>query len=312
MRAAFAREVGAGGYDCRCTAMRIALVSPVFVDVPGGRDAAHRGAGRAASRRRGHDVRVLAPYDPDDRLAARLHRGARPAGRAAPDYLVPLGRTIGFPMNGAVSNLALTPYAISTLRRELAAGATTSSMCTSPSRRWSAGTRLVLARCRSSAPSTATPRTASPTTIANLLGARRRAQPPARADRRLRGGGVDGPALLRRALPGHPQRRRRARAAPAGPKPRRDPLRIALRRPGRGAQGPARAAARLRGAARRIVPRAADVVGAEPEEVAPCCSTTRGVTRSGKVDDDDEARAAARGRRARARRRWAARASAWC
>ena len=52
---------------------------------------------------------MLSPYDPDDRLARRMHGGAAPAARPAPDYLVPLGRTIGFPANGAVSNLAHTP-----------------------------------------------------------------------------------------------------------------------------------------------------------------------------------------------------------
>jgi phosphatidylinositol alpha-mannosyltransferase len=70
----------------------------------------------------GHHVRVFAPYDPPDRLAARLHKGARPQDRALPDFVVPLGRTVGFPANGAVSNLAFTPSSVSTLRRELAAG----------------------------------------------------------------------------------------------------------------------------------------------------------------------------------------------
>ena len=57
----------------------------------------------------GHEVRLLAPYDPDDRLARVTHRGARPQERPLPDHVVPLGRTIGFPMNGAVSNLARFP-----------------------------------------------------------------------------------------------------------------------------------------------------------------------------------------------------------
>jgi phosphatidylinositol alpha-mannosyltransferase len=70
----------------------------------------------------GHHVRVFAPYDPPDRLAARLHKGAAPQDRALPDFVVPLGRTIGFPANGAVSNIAFTPSSVSTLRRELAAG----------------------------------------------------------------------------------------------------------------------------------------------------------------------------------------------
>ena len=70
----------------------------------------------------GHDVRVLAPYDPDDRRAAILHRGTRPQPRPIPEWLVPLGGTIGWAFNGAVSNLAGTPSTISTLRRELRAG----------------------------------------------------------------------------------------------------------------------------------------------------------------------------------------------
>jgi phosphatidylinositol alpha-mannosyltransferase len=58
--------------------------------------------------RRGDDVRVLAPFDPPGRLSRALHRAA-PEARAMPDYLVPLGRTVGFGANGAVSNLAPFP-----------------------------------------------------------------------------------------------------------------------------------------------------------------------------------------------------------
>jgi len=57
---------------------------------------------------RGHDVRVLAPVDPPGRLSRALHRA--PAERLQlPDYLVPLGRTMGFGANGSVSNLAPFP-----------------------------------------------------------------------------------------------------------------------------------------------------------------------------------------------------------
>jgi len=70
----------------------------------------------------GQDLRVLAPYDRDDRRSAWLHRGARPQRRSAPDWLIPLGGTIGWPSNGAVSNLAGTPSAVAKLRRELRAG----------------------------------------------------------------------------------------------------------------------------------------------------------------------------------------------
>jgi phosphatidyl-myo-inositol alpha-mannosyltransferase len=57
---------------------------------------------------RGHDVSVLAPYDPPGRVSRALHR-ASPEAREMPDYLVPLGRTVGFGANGAVSNLAPFP-----------------------------------------------------------------------------------------------------------------------------------------------------------------------------------------------------------
>jgi len=58
--------------------------------------------------RRGHDVRVLAPVDPPGRLSRALHRA--PAERLElPDYLTPLGRTMGFGANGSVSNLAPFP-----------------------------------------------------------------------------------------------------------------------------------------------------------------------------------------------------------
>src|SRR5207237_7934311 len=70
----------------------------------------------------GHYVRVLAPFDPSDRLGAALHRGARPQPLDAPDYLIGLGRTLGFKANGAVSNLSITPYGVATMHQELRTG----------------------------------------------------------------------------------------------------------------------------------------------------------------------------------------------
>jgi phosphatidylinositol alpha-mannosyltransferase len=101
--------------------MRIALVSSYSWTYPGG-VTRHIEALAEQYIAAGHDVRVLSPVDPDDRLTRRLHRGARPSQRPLPDYLVPLGRTLGFPSNGAVSNVA---YGVSTLvglRRELERG----------------------------------------------------------------------------------------------------------------------------------------------------------------------------------------------
>ena len=65
----------------------------------------------------------MAPYDPDDRLARVLHRGASPQQRPLPDYVIPVGRTFGLPMNGAVSNLS-GPFGetIGVLGRELRSG----------------------------------------------------------------------------------------------------------------------------------------------------------------------------------------------
>jgi phosphatidyl-myo-inositol alpha-mannosyltransferase len=76
----------------------------------------------AELRRAGHDARILAPLDPDDALSARLHRGARPQSLPVPEHVVSLGRTVGIPANGAVSNMALTPTSVLAMRRELRDG----------------------------------------------------------------------------------------------------------------------------------------------------------------------------------------------
>ena len=51
-----------------------------------------------------------------------MHRGAAPERRPLPDYLVPLGRTVGIPANGAVSNLAISAESVGALGRELRHG----------------------------------------------------------------------------------------------------------------------------------------------------------------------------------------------
>jgi phosphatidyl-myo-inositol alpha-mannosyltransferase len=101
--------------------MRVALVSPYSWTYPGG-VTRHIESLATQLAVKGHDVRVLAPFDPDVRRTALLHRGARPQPRQLPDWLVPLGGTAGYPSNGAVSNLAGSPSAISRLRRELRNG----------------------------------------------------------------------------------------------------------------------------------------------------------------------------------------------
>ncbi len=101
--------------------VRVALVSPYSYTYPGG-VGRHVEALAEELSEQGHEVRLLAPYDPDDRLARVTHRGARPQPRALPDYVIPLGRTIGLPMNGAVSNLSVFPDAVGRLGRELRTG----------------------------------------------------------------------------------------------------------------------------------------------------------------------------------------------
>src|SRR4051794_21248462 len=101
--------------------MRIALVSPYSWTYPGG-VTRHIEALADQFIAAGHDVSVLAPFDPDDRLAARMHGGARPEQRPLPEYLIPLGRTIGLPFNGAVSNCPLTVNPLLASRRALREG----------------------------------------------------------------------------------------------------------------------------------------------------------------------------------------------
>ena len=100
--------------------MRIALVSPYSWTYQGGVNR-HVEALAEQFIARGDHVRVLAPWDPPDRISRRLHR-SHPELREAPDYLVPLGRTLGIGANGAVSNLSVFPEGPISLRRELRAG----------------------------------------------------------------------------------------------------------------------------------------------------------------------------------------------
>jgi phosphatidylinositol alpha-mannosyltransferase len=101
--------------------VRIALISPYSWTYPGG-VTRHIEALSAELAAHGHEPRILAPFDPDDALSARLHRGARPQRRESPENFVALGRTIGIPANGAVSNLTGTPHSVFALRRELRNG----------------------------------------------------------------------------------------------------------------------------------------------------------------------------------------------
>jgi phosphatidylinositol alpha-mannosyltransferase len=101
--------------------VRIALLSPYSWTYPGG-VTRHIEALACELRAKGHEADVLSPFDPDDRLSLRLHRTARPQRRPVPEGFVSLGRTVGVPANGAVSNAALTPHAVFATRRALRVG----------------------------------------------------------------------------------------------------------------------------------------------------------------------------------------------
>jgi phosphatidylinositol alpha-mannosyltransferase len=100
--------------------MRIAFVSPYSWTYQGGVNR-HVDALAGELLGRGHEVRVLAPWDPNDRLSKWLHRAPADDG-PCPDYVLPLGRTVGFGANGAVSNLCISPSGVVRMRRELRAG----------------------------------------------------------------------------------------------------------------------------------------------------------------------------------------------
>jgi phosphatidylinositol alpha-mannosyltransferase len=100
--------------------VRIALVSPYSWTYQGGVNR-HVEALAEEFIDRGHHVRVLAPFDPPDRLSKVLHRAPAEA-REAPDYLIGVGRTIGIGANGAVSNLSVFPEGVTAARRELRDG----------------------------------------------------------------------------------------------------------------------------------------------------------------------------------------------
>jgi phosphatidyl-myo-inositol alpha-mannosyltransferase len=101
--------------------MRVAILSPYSWTYPGG---VTRHIEALAERfiDDGHHVRVLAPYDPQDRFGSVLHRGARPQPMQQPDYLVSLGRTLSLKANQAVSNVSVTPHAMATALQELRTG----------------------------------------------------------------------------------------------------------------------------------------------------------------------------------------------
>ncbi|MDQ3728870.1 MAG: glycosyltransferase family 4 protein, partial [Actinomycetota bacterium] len=97
--------------------MRIAIVSPYSWSFPGGVNR-HVDALTDELWRRDHEVRVMAPFDPPDRLT-RLTHSSEPQITELPDHIQSLGRSIGIGANGSVSNLSTFPEGVSALRRSL-------------------------------------------------------------------------------------------------------------------------------------------------------------------------------------------------
>ena len=266
--------------------MRAALVSPYSWTYPGG-VTRHIEALAGELVAGGHEIRVYAPFDRDTRATALMHRGARPQVRERPEWLVPLGGTIGWPLNGAVSNLAGTPSAISTLRRELRAFAPDVVHLhepVAPVVGWDALTSA-------DAPLVATfhcySEVVPPHLIAALLGSRRKlnhltlrlavSEAAAWTGRRFHGGhyrivpnGVTLPAggvpAPRRRMPGEP-----LRIVFVGQAVERKGLPVLLR-----------AFEALRGQ----VPAELTIVGATQDEIAPLLVDAAGVTALGRIDDD--------------------------
>ncbi|MFL5819380.1 MAG: flippase-like domain-containing protein [Solirubrobacteraceae bacterium] len=263
---------------------RIALVSPYSWTYPGG-VTRHIEALARRFLALGHEVRVLAPTDPDDRLSRWLHRGAAPEPRSLPDYVVPLGRTVGLPANGAVSNLSLTPYGVSTMRRELRHGGFDVVHLhepVAPALCWDAlvSTRAPLVgtfHCYSENPVS--------NNLANLIGARRMlnhlrvriavSEAAAWTGRRFYGGHYrvipNGVAVDWPPPPDRLGDRRELRIAFVGQAVERKGLAVLLR---------------AFEALREQVPARLQVVGATEEEVRPLLLDTRGVEVLGKVADE--------------------------
>jgi phosphatidylinositol alpha-mannosyltransferase len=266
--------------------MRVALVSPYSWTYPGG-VTRHIEALADSFIAGGHEVRVLAPFDPDDRLATLLHRGAAPQRRPAPDYLIPLGRTFGFPANGAVSNISARAAGLSQMRRELRSGRFDVVHVHEPIAPVLGWDACVSAR----APLVGTFHCYSTSRVsnngANLLGARRVlnhlhvriavSEAAAWTAQRFFGGRYrivpNGVALPDASAPREPADR--LRLAFVGQAVERKGLPVLLR---------------AFEALREHIPVELTVVGASEEEIAPLLLDARGVVALGRVDDERKRR----------------------
>ena len=280
------------------TGMRIALVSPYSWSYPGG-VTRHIGALAERFLQDGHYVRVLAPFDPPGRLSTALHRGARPQPIELPDYVVSLGRTVGFKANGAVSNLSITPHGIATLQRELRTGGFDVVHVhepVAPMLGWVAADSIRL-------PLVGTFHSYSnkrlPNTVGNLLGARRVlnhlhvriavSEAAAWTGRRWFGGDY---RVIPNGVHVDPER-----ATLAALRPVDDKLKIAFVGQAVERKG-LPMLLRAFEALREHIPTELTVIGPTEAEIAPMMLDARGVHALGKVDEETQAARARGGRRA--------------
>ena len=84
-------------------ALRVGIVCPYSLDVPGGVQAHVLGLARALIRQ-GHSVDVLAPAGADTPV---------------PDFVTPAGRALGVPYNGSVARITFGPVSYARVRRWL-------------------------------------------------------------------------------------------------------------------------------------------------------------------------------------------------
>src|SRR5947209_6732057 len=268
--------------------MRIALVSPYSWTYPGG-VTRHIEALAEQFLAAGHEVRVLAPVDPPGRLAAFLHRGARPQPLRPPEYVISLGRTVGFKANGAVSNLSITPYGVATMHHELRTGGYDVVHVhepVAPLTGWLATdwTRLPLVGTFHSYSNKWLPNG-----IANLIGARRVlnhlhvriavSEAAAWTGRRWFGGHY-------KVIPNGVQVDR-DRALAAANRPTGDCLRIVFVRQAVERKG-LPLLLRAYEALREHIPTELTVIGPTHEELSPMLLDSRGVTALGKVSDEEK------------------------
>jgi phosphatidylinositol alpha-mannosyltransferase len=95
--------------------MRVCIVSPYSWAFPGG-VVEHIESLSRHLERRGHVVRVVAPNDPLDRRTRLLHPKLGRHG-AIPSRVIPVGRSIPFPSNGSLGNLAFSPRTLWRVKR---------------------------------------------------------------------------------------------------------------------------------------------------------------------------------------------------